>query len=157
MTKERSIEATPPDPRQNTSRMDENATVNEPVTKVSPWPVFIAVGLGLAEVGIVTGILPLAVGGILLFGGSVSGILAETDWVESPWTALAATGSSFGAVGLGLLLTRLPALEPDVLFRTLATDPVALRSTAILAAGGVLLLAGVVAVAVSPYRGDMFG
>lgn len=62
--------------------------VTEEYTRASPWPVFVALGLPLSEIGILFGSAPIAVGGLLLFGGSIAGLLAESSYVESPWRAL---------------------------------------------------------------------
>lgn len=84
-------------------RMGETS-VDEGVRKVSAWPVFVATGLALSEVGVVLGIGPIAVGGLLLFGGSVVGIVQEAGYVEEPWPLLAAFGVVLALSGAGLLV-----------------------------------------------------
>lgn len=99
----------------------------------SPWPVFVALGLPVAELGILFDVFPVAVGGLLLFAGSVSGLLGESGYATSPWRALAGFGVLFLVTG-GLVV--------------LGTDFVA-RGWAILVAAGVLLAGGV--------AGELFG
>ena len=103
--------------------------LTEQYTRASPWPVFVALGIPLSEMGILFGTAPVAVGGLLLFGGSVAGLLAESSYVASPWRALVVCaagcfllGGWFRFGGLGLVA----------------------RGEAILAAGVLLLLAAVV-------------
>lgn len=103
--------------------------LSEQYTRASPWPVFVALGIPLSELGILFGSVPVAVGGLLLFGGSVAGMAAESGYAATPWRALAYTavvcfllGGWFRFGGLGL--------------------PV--RGEAILAAGVLLLLGGLV-------------
>ncbi|MFW5918206.1 MAG: DUF7541 family protein [Haloferacaceae archaeon] len=68
--------------------MNEQPGLSDQYRKVSPWPMFIAFGLALSEIGILFNLFPLAVGGLLLLGGSVAGILTEAGYVETPWRAL---------------------------------------------------------------------
>lgn len=101
--------------------------LSDQYTRASPWPLFVALGLPLAELGIVFNTPPVAVGGLLLFCGSIAGLAAEAGYVVSPWRALGYTavacfalGGWFRFGGLGV-----PA-----------------RGEAILAAGAFLLLGG---------------
>ena len=81
--------------------MSEGAT--GPARKASPWPVFVAVGLAVSEIGVfLDGLYPLAVAGLLLFVGSVAGIVAEAGYVDRPWPLLA--GLSVVLVVLGAAL-----------------------------------------------------
>lgn len=68
----------------------------------SPWPVLIAVGLAGSEVGIVVDLVPVAVGGLVLFAASVAGILAESDHVTDPLPVAMGFGAVF-ALGGGML------------------------------------------------------
>lgn len=70
----------------------------------SPWPLFVALGLALSEVGVVLGLRPVSVAGLLLFSGSVAGILADSGYVSHPARAGGATGVALVLVG-GALLT----------------------------------------------------
>ena len=53
-------------------------------SKASPWPLFVALGLAVGEVGVFMGLYPVAVGGLLLFVGSVAGIVQEAGYSERP-------------------------------------------------------------------------
>ncbi|WP_137289739.1 DUF7541 family protein [Natronorubrum halophilum] len=68
----------------------------------SPWPVLIALGLVFSEVGIVVGLFPVAVAGLVLFAASVAGILAESSHVASPWPLTVGAGLVFVAAGSAL-------------------------------------------------------
>lgn len=74
--------------------------------KASPWPLFVALGLAVSEVGVVLGVGPVAVGGLLLFGGSVAGILQEAGYVERPWPLLAGIGVLLLAGGALVVATQ---------------------------------------------------
>lgn len=99
----------------------------EGVRRVSAWPVFVALGLAISEVGIVFGIAPVAVGGLSLFAGSVAGIVHEAGYVESPWPLLAGIAAALAVVGTGLGLAFGGRVE--------------LRGWSITAAGALLLVA----------------
>ena len=45
--------------------------------KTSPWPVVVVLGIVLSEVGILFNLYPVSVTGLLLFTGSVAGIVTE--------------------------------------------------------------------------------
>jgi len=109
--------------------MDEQPGLSDEYRKASPWPVFVAFGLAIFEVGIVWPLFPVAVGGLLLFVGSVVGILTESGYVANPWNGLVAASVLCLAVGAGVTLT--------------TTGSVHLRGLAILAGGVVVLAAGV--------------
>lgn len=81
--------------------MDENPGLSDQYRMASPWPPFIALGLPIAEIGILFDVFPVAVGGLLLFCGSVAGILQEAGYARTPWrpaVALAAILFVSGAV-----------------------------------------------------------
>lgn len=69
---------------------------------VSPWPLFVALGLPIAEIGILFGLVPLAVGGLFLFCGSIAGILRENEYVSSAWRGLAWLSVPVVVAGLAL-------------------------------------------------------
>lgn len=77
--------------------------VSEQYRKASPWPMFVALGFVLSEVGVILGFFPVTVGGLLLFGGTVAAILRESGYIASPWRALVSMGVFLGAAG-GLLV-----------------------------------------------------
>ncbi len=76
--------------------MEEQSGLSERHRKASPWPLFIALGLALAEVGVFLDLIPIAVGGLLLLVGSLGGIMSESGYVATPWPFIG---------GLGLVLT----------------------------------------------------
>ena len=107
--------------------MDEQPGLSDEYRKTSPWPLFVAFGLAIFEVGIVWPLFPVAVGGLLLFVGSVVGVLRESGYVADPWKGLvAASVVCFAAGGVIAYFT---------------TGSIRLRGLAILA-GGVIVLAG---------------
>jgi hypothetical protein len=116
--------------------------VSDQYRKASPWPVFVALGFVIAEVGVVLGLFPIAVGGLLLFGGTVAGILSEAGYVGRPARSLGAFGVvllAFGALTVGLnvdaaALTVAGLLDP--------AKPFVYRGTAIASAGTILGAAG---------------
>lgn len=111
--------------------MDENPGLSDQYRMASPWPVFIALGLPIAELGILFGgdFFPVAVGGLLLFFGSVAGMLREAGYVETPWTALGASALLTFLLGVLFIYGGLELVQ---------------RGTAIIVAGGIML-AGAVA------------
>lgn len=110
--------------------------------KASPWPVFVALGVVVSEVGVVLGLFPVAVGGLLLFGGTVAGILSEAGYVARPWRSLGAFGLvllAFGLLTVGL------NLDPAALGVGAVLDPTkpfVYRGTAIASAGAILVAVG---------------
>lgn len=111
--------------------MDEDPGLSEQYRTASPWPLFVALGLPIAELGILFGgvFFPVAVGGLLLFFGSIAGLLREAGYVGTLWTALGA--SALVTFGLGLL------------FIYGGLDLVQ-RGTAIIVAGAIMLAGAVV-------------
>ena len=109
--------------------MAEQGGFEEGVRRVSAWPIFVALGLAVSEVGIVLGVAPLAVAGLMLFVGSVVGILQEAGYVETPWPLMAVFASALVVLGTGLAL--------------LTGGRVELRGWSIAAAGVLLLVAAV--------------
>ncbi|PSQ44703.1 cox cluster protein [Halobacteriales archaeon SW_7_68_16] len=121
--------------------MDENPGVEGTYRTASPWPVLIAVGLAVAEVGVVFPLYPLAVGGLLLFLGSVVGILRETGYVDDPWPALVYGGVVL--IVLGTVIYRLTTGGFAVDEATLSTATGAIRGVAVVIAGTLAIVAGV--------------
>lgn len=126
----------------NLDSMSDRPAIDERPDKVSPWPLFIALGLAISEIGVLFGVSPLSVGGILLFGGSCAAIVAESGYATAPWRPLRLIGGVFSVSG-GVLWgigTRSWNSVSSVLQAPLV-DGVAFRGVAILVAG-VLLIAG---------------
>ncbi len=108
--------------------------------KMSPWPLLVAVGLAVAEVGIVMeGLYPVAVAGLLLFVGSVSGIVHEAGYVERPWKLLGALGVVLALAGVAVLYSQVGA---DVLSALASDNVVVVRGYAILGAGLIAVFGG---------------
>ncbi|MFB6182991.1 MAG: cox cluster protein [Haloarculaceae archaeon] len=128
--------------------MDEQPGLSERYRTASPWPLFVAVGLALSEVGIFLGSFPVAVGGLLLFGASVSGILRESGYVSRPWRTFAAIGVVLAILGGIVVLTQ--ANLATLSIRHLVANPSGTgavgRGLAIVVAGVMMILAGVAAV-----------
>lgn len=102
---------------------------------------FVALGVASAEVGVLFGIVPVAVGGVLLFGGAAAGIAREAGLAEGPWRPLQFVGGAIGAASALVWALRSSALEPDALAAAASTDAIAVRAAVVLAAA-VLLIAG---------------
>ncbi|MFW6003718.1 MAG: DUF7541 family protein [Halanaeroarchaeum sp.] len=119
---------------------------------MSAWPPFVALGLVVAEVGIVLNLVPLSIGGILLFGGSVAGILQDAETIETPWYALAVVGVLFSLFGAGVWWTQLDSLALAHVLSVGATNPIAIRGEAILLAGVLLVVGAVAGTVYEPLR-----
>lgn len=73
--------------------------------RASPWPPLIAVGLAVAELGVLFGAFAVAVGGVCCFGGSVAGLVADSGHAGSRarslvWVALVLGGAGALVVAL---------------------------------------------------------
>ena len=118
---------------------DAEGDVSTP-RKMSPWPLFVAVGLAVAEVGIVMeGLYPVAVAGLLLFVGSVAGIVSEAGYVDRPWKLLGALGLLLVLAGAGVLYSQVGA---DLLSALASDSVVVVRGYAILGAGVIAVFGG---------------
>lgn len=84
--------------------MEGEPGLSDQYRKASPWPLFIAVGLAIAEVGVFLDVVSFAVGGLLLFIGSVAGILSEAGYLSTPWPFVGALGLILAVVGIALTL-----------------------------------------------------
>jgi len=82
--------------------MNEKPGVSDRYQMASPWPLFVALGFALSEVGIVLGVFPISVGGVLLFGGSIAGILTESGYATHLWKTSALIGAGLLVVALVL-------------------------------------------------------
>ena len=91
--------------------MEEQPGLSDQYRTASPWPVFIALGLALSEVGVFVGLFPVAVFGLILFGGSVAGILTESGYATRPWPTLVAVGAVLALVAAAIALWQIPANE----------------------------------------------
>lgn len=109
--------------------MDETPGLSDQYRMASPWPLFVALGIPISEIGILFDLFPVAVGGLLLFSGSVAGMTHESGYAKTPWRALAVLSVILSVAGGALVFA-------DV---SLAT-----RGYAVITAGVILLVAGVV-------------
>ena len=125
--------------------MNEEPGLSDQYRMASPWPLFVALGVTLSEVGIIIGIFAIAVGGLLLLGGSVAGILKESGYVEALWGSLLGFGAVLLAAG-GALFASQVGLDVGVMGDVVASPgnfgPVVPRALAITIAGLVLFAAG---------------
>jgi len=122
--------------------MEEQPGLSDQYRTASPWPLLVAVGFALSEVGVFLGIFPIAVGGVLLLGGSVAGILAESGYATRPWRTLALLGLGFAALGAALVATQLPGTSMGLLDVVADPNGVVGRGLALAVAGVMLVLAG---------------
>ena len=113
--------------------MDETPGLSEQYRKASPWPLFIALGVPISEIGLVFDVLPIAVGGLLVFCGCLAGMLQEAGYIDTPWRALGVMALLLFGVG-GAILAVNPQVDVDM----------TMRAYAVLASGAVLV-AGVIA------------
>lgn len=74
--------------------------LSDQYTRASPWPIPLVIGLVVAELGIVfEGLLPVAVGGMLLLAASVVGITRESGFADTLWKPSLVVAVAFAAVG----------------------------------------------------------
>jgi hypothetical protein len=134
--------------------MTEDADVEPAVSsadKASPWPLFVALGLAVGEVGVFMGLYPVAVAGLLLFVGSVAGIVTEAGYTERPWRLLGGLGVVLVILGLWVVSTQITAGSVDAWIAAVATDDtIVLRGFSIAAAGVVTLAASGAGAVVQP-------
>lgn len=125
------------------SSLSDDTGLSDQYVRASPWPVFVAVGLALSEIGVFVGIFPVAVFGLLLFGGSVAGILTESGYTSRPWPTLLVLGGILAVAGVAIIVwqTSLGAID----ISEFGTNGVLSRALAITVAGIALVLAGGVA------------
>jgi hypothetical protein len=107
--------------------MDEDPGLSDQYRTASPWPLFVALGIPISEVGLLFDLFPIAVGGLVLFCGSVAGMADEAGYADGPWGALGALAALCLAGGA-------------VLFLAIGQPT---RGAAVLVAGALLLAGGV--------------
>lgn len=126
--------------------MAEPSGLSDRFPKASPWPMLVAVGFVLLEIGLLVGIFPIAVGGVLLFGGSVAGILTESGYVAHLWATLARAGVLFCLLGAGLIYLQgtfdVAGLLAAVETPNVAGNRLASRGVAAVLGGAVLVALG---------------
>jgi hypothetical protein len=87
--------------------MDEDPGLSSQYRRASPWPMFVAFGVPISELGILFDLFPVAVGGLLLFCGSVSGMIQESGYADTPWRPLFGLAVVCLVVGLAFVFTDL--------------------------------------------------
>lgn len=132
--------------------MEEQPGLSEEYRMASPWPLFVALGFALTEVGVFIGLFPVAVAGILLLGGSVTGILRESGYVTRTWRVLGGLGVGFALIGVAVVAAAPGAVDPG----SVLADPggVVGRGLAIVVAGVMLVAAGATGSALGPRGSD---
>lgn len=74
--------------------------LSDQYTRASPWPIPLVIGLVVAELGIVfEGLIPVAVGGMLLLAASIVGITRESGFAATLWKPALVVAVAFLAVG----------------------------------------------------------
>lgn len=116
--------------------------MGRPPRATSVWPPFVALGIASTEVGVLFGLVPVAVGGVLLFGGGCAGLAREAGYAETVWGPLRLVGVVIGTAGAAVWLWRSAALTPRALRVAVATDPFAVRAAVVLGAAVLLVVAG---------------
>lgn len=113
--------------------------------KASAWPMFVALGLAVSELGVfLDGLYPVAVAGLLLFATSVAGILDESGYVTQPWRTMGTLGAVFVLAGAAIVVYQVGASVGAVTDAVDAGNGIVFRGFAIAAAGIVAGAAGVV-------------
>jgi hypothetical protein len=134
--------------------MTEDADVEPAVSsvdKASPWPLFVALGLAVGEVGVFMGLYPVAVAGLLLFVGSVAGIVTEAGYTETPWRLLGGLGVVLVLLGTWVVSTQIAAGSADAWLAAVdSADTIVLRGFSIAAAGVIALVGSGAGAAVQP-------
>ncbi|MDS0282943.1 DUF7541 family protein [Haloarcula onubensis] len=123
--------------------MEEQPGLSDQYRTASPWPVFVALGLVLSEIGVFIGLFPVAVFGLILFGGSIAGILTESGYVTRPWPTLVGVGAVLAAAAAGLAVAYLPMA--DITVANVGDGPLFTRLVAVACAGVVMVAMGGVA------------
>lgn len=109
----------------------------------SPWPILVALGIMIGEFGVLFGIVPVAVGGVLLFGWGSAAIARDAGFTPSVWQPLAGVGLVLGGLGLCVWGLRTTGLSPDAFLAAASTDAIAVRAAIVTVASVGLAVAGV--------------
>jgi hypothetical protein len=125
-------------------------------TRVSAWPLVVALGLTVSEIGVFIGIYPLAVGGLVLFVASVAGITHEAGYTERPWRLAGALGIVLVGAGVWMVSTQVPLSTDAVLAAVDAADGIVLRGFSVVGAGLVVVVGAAVVAAMGRDDGDAF-
>ena len=120
--------------------MEEQPGLSDQYRTASPWPVFVALGLALSEVGVFIGLFPVAVFGLILFGGAIAGILTESGYVSRPWPTLVGVGGVLALLAAGIAVYQLPTAE--LVVSNIGEGPLFTRLVAVAFAGLILAAMG---------------
>jgi hypothetical protein len=104
-------------------------------TRVSAWPLIVALGITVSEVGVFMGVYPLAVGGLVLFVASATGITHEAGYTSRPWRLAGAMGLVLVAVGAWIVSTQVPPAVDPLLAAVDRADGIVLRGFSVIGAG----------------------
>lgn len=124
--------------------METEPGASEGYRKTSPWPVVVVLGIVLSEIGILFNLYPLSVSGLLLFVGSVSGVVHETGYVDEPWRLLSALGAVFVGFGLLVVSTQVDGGAAAYVAEISTRNGVSQRGFTIAATGAIATVAGFV-------------
>jgi hypothetical protein len=120
--------------------MEEQPGLSDQYRTASPWPVFVALGLTLSEIGVFIGLFPVAVFGLILFGGSIAGILTESGYVSRPWPTLSGVGVVLAGLAILIGITQVPIAQITV--ENIGNGPLFTRLVAVGVAGIVMATLG---------------
>lgn len=123
--------------------MHEEPGLSDQYRRASPWPLFVALGLALSEIGVFIGVFPVAVFGLLLFGGSIAGILTESGYTRRPWPVLIGLGAILAVAGVLVVLWQVPL--DAISLENFGRNGVLSRSLSVVAAAVTMVVAGGVA------------
>lgn len=108
----------------------------------SAWPLVAAVGIVATEVGVVFGLVAIAVGGVVAVGASCAGMIHEAGYATDPWWPLRLIGAIVAVVSAAVWVAVAPAITPTALVDAAVTDGIAVRAAVVLGAAALLILAG---------------
>lgn len=124
--------------------MDDQPGLSDQYRMSSPWPLFVALGFVLSELGIFLALVPLSVGGLLLLTGSVAGIVREAGYTEQPWSTLGILGLVLVVLGSVLVATQVSTASIDAV-SSLLMGIFSNRPNGIVVRGVSVVFAGVIA------------
>ncbi|MFC4986609.1 MULTISPECIES: DUF7541 family protein [Saliphagus] len=113
-------------------------------TKSSPWPIVAAVGIAATEAGVLFGVVPVAVGGVLAFGSSVAGMAREVGYATDRWRPLRLVGAAIAVVAAAAWLGVAPSPTPGGLADAARTDGIAVRAAIVFGSAVLLVAVGAV-------------
>lgn len=109
----------------------------------SPYPVLVALGLAGGELGVLIGLVPLAITGVVLFGTSAAAMARESGLARNLWRALASVAASIGLLALLVLSIRAGSVRPSALRTVATTDALGVRAAVVVGAALFLLVVAI--------------